>query len=113
MSTPIPSIKTEKRDYWADQVKQYLASGKTQREYCEQHQLKLHQLVYWKGVFTDQPKSKETNTPSGFVAMQLIQPSTAIPSDTHLSIELPSGICIKGIRDNNLDLIKKIIGWQS
>jgi len=112
MNTSHTSTKTEKHDYWTRHVKQYMSSGKTQRDYCDQHQLKLHQLVYWKRVLMDQ--FEDTNTDratNGFVAVQLTQPLDRAAEQ--LIIELPNGVRIKGVHANNLTIIQDIIRWQS
>jgi len=115
MKTLNASAKTEKRDFWANHVKQYAISGKTLRAYCQQHHLKLHQLTYWRRIFSDQPNTRESNsnktTVSGFVGVQVSQP-TETTTQT-LIVELPSGVRIKGIHPDNLNIIQEIIRWQT
>ena len=57
------STKAEKKDYWSQHIKQWKASGETQRHYCQHHQLKPHQFIYWKRIFSEQPKKEQSVTP--------------------------------------------------
>ena len=41
----------QKRSYWKDHIDSWQESGLTQAEYCRRHDLKHHQLVYWKKRF--------------------------------------------------------------
>ena len=106
--------KAKKRAYWANHIKQWNTSGQTQSEYCRRHQLKLHQLVYWKQVFSNTPKpkvKKPVNTLSGgFVAMQLT-PATEPPAPD-LTLQLPNGLRIEGVHASNLAVIQEIIRWH-
>lgn len=38
----------EKRRFWEQQIQQWKDSGLTQIEFCRLHNLKPHQLTYWK-----------------------------------------------------------------
>ncbi|MDH3327557.1 MAG: hypothetical protein OEM38_12695 [Gammaproteobacteria bacterium] len=100
--------KKEKRNYWAKHIKQWQSSGKTQSQYCQIHQLKLHQFVYWKQVFVTQPeKIAKQSGPSGFISVQISEPSTQ-----SLILQLPGGLRIDGIQAGNLELIREIIRWH-
>ena len=41
----------QKRIYWKQHIDSWQATGLTQTEYCRRHNLKHHQLVYWKKRF--------------------------------------------------------------
>jgi hypothetical protein len=41
----------QKRTYWKQHIDSWQETGLTQAEYCRQHNLKHHQLVYWKKRF--------------------------------------------------------------
>ncbi len=100
--------KKAKRNYWANHIKQWQVSGKTQSQYCQLHQLKSHQFVYWKQVFATQPeKPVKPSRPSGFVSVQVGEPPTQ-----SLTLQLPGGLRIDGIQASNLELIREIIRWH-
>ena len=41
----------QKRSYWKHHIESWQETGLTQVEYCRRHNLKQHQLVYWKKRF--------------------------------------------------------------
>ena len=41
----------QKRRYWKQHIGSWQETGLTQAEYCRRHNLKHHQLVYWKKRF--------------------------------------------------------------
>ena len=42
----------QKRSYWKQHIESWQVTGLTQAEYCRRHNLKHHQLVYWKKRFS-------------------------------------------------------------
>ena len=55
----------QKRNYWKQQIDSWQQTGLSQTEYCRRHNLKHHQLVYWKKRFL------KTETAVTFAALQL------------------------------------------
>jgi hypothetical protein len=55
----------QKRSYWKQHIDSWQQTGLTQTEYCRQHNLKHHQLVYWKKRFL------KTDTNVSFVPLKL------------------------------------------
>ena len=55
----------QKRSYWKQHIDSWQQTGLTQVEYCRQHNLKHHQLVYWKKRFL------KTETNISFVPLKL------------------------------------------
>lgn len=47
----------EKRRYWKDHIDSWKASGQKQTQYCRQHDLKLHQFVYWRRKYLPRPEA--------------------------------------------------------
>ena len=54
-----------KRIYWKHHIDSWQETGLTQTEYCRRHNLKHHQLVYWKKRFL------KTETDVSFVPLKL------------------------------------------
>jgi len=102
------STKIEKRNYWSQHIKQWKASGDKQRHYCQHHQLKPHQFIYWKRIFSERPKKEPSIAPSGFIAVTVSK-----PDNQKLILRLPNGVSIEGIHTNNLKMIREIIGWYA
>ena len=84
-----------KRTYWKQHIDSWQETGLTQVEYCRQHNLKHHQLVYWKKRFL------KTETDVSFVPLKLedlldIPPQPACASlclviNNHFKIEIRAG----------------------
>ena len=55
----------QKRIYWKHHIDSWQETGLSQTEYCRQHNLKHHQLVYWKKRFL------KTETDVSFVPLKL------------------------------------------
>ena len=55
----------QKRTYWKQHIESWQETGLTQAEYCRRHNLKHHQLVYWKKRFL------KTETDVSFVPLKL------------------------------------------
>ena len=54
----------EKRRFWEQQIQQWKDSGLSQIEFCRLHNLKAHQLTYWKKRFD------RTQAPVSLVELQ-------------------------------------------
>jgi hypothetical protein len=55
----------QKRSYWKQHIDSWQETGLSQAEYCRRHNLKHHQLVYWKKRFL------RTETDVTFVPLKL------------------------------------------
>ena len=85
----------QKRIYWKHHIESWQETGLTQIEYCRRHNLKHHQLVYWKKRFL------KTETGVSFVPIKLddlldmpAQPDHAplhLLINDHLKIEIRHG----------------------
>ena len=72
----------QKRSYWKQHIDSWQETGLSQTEYCRQHNLKHHQLVYWKKRFV------KTETGTSFVALKF-EDLLDIPSrPDHASLSL-------------------------
>ena len=80
-----------KTRYWQEHVEQWQSSGLSQKAYCQQHDLKPHNLSYWKNKLDCQREAKATG---GFVAVALESTSTILPQG--LSLHLSNGCRIDG-----------------
>lgn len=43
--------REQKRAFWKQHIASWQSSGLTQIAYCDKHELKTHQFVYWKKRF--------------------------------------------------------------
>ena len=87
--------REKKRRIWQAQVKAWLQSGLSQREYCRRNHLSSSQFTYWKTVLGAEVVTQE---PSTFVPVPLAmipEPHNQGGSDSGLTVRLVSGICIE------------------
>ena len=85
----------QKRTYWKQHIDSWQETGLNQAEYCRRHNLKHHQLVYWKKRFL------KTETDVSFVPLKLedlldvpSQPDRAslcLAVNNHFKIEIRAG----------------------
>jgi hypothetical protein len=54
--------------YWKQQVQAFQKSGLNRTAYCEQNQIKIFQLDYWRHKFS---KPKETHSRSGWIPLRI------------------------------------------
>ncbi len=101
--------KAAKRTYWSNHINQWERSGETQRQYCRHHTLVCHQFTYWKQRL--RPSTKKNTGSGGFVAVPQDQPSA--PYIQEITLHLPNGCRIEGIRADNLTLIRDVMRWAT
>ena len=79
----------QKRSLWKKHIESWQDSGLSQTEYCRRHDLKPHQLTYWKKRFC------QTETGVSFVPLQLIQSSSGdslcLVIHDHFKVEIRPG----------------------
>jgi hypothetical protein len=69
--------------YWKQQVQAFQKSGLTRTAYCEQNQIKIFQLDYWRHKCS---KPKETHSKPGWIPLRI---------NENAGQEKPCGICLK------------------
>jgi hypothetical protein len=92
----------QKRSYWKQHINSWQETGLTQTEYCRQHNLKHHQLVYWKKRFL------KTETDVSFVPIKLEDlldipaplesASLSLVINNHFKIEIRPGFDVQLLR---------------
>lgn len=85
LSTP------SKTRYWREHIERWSSSGLSQRAYCEQHDLKPHNLSYWKNKLDTRQTSAAED---GFVPVVL--ESIPAPLASGLSVLHPNGVRVEG-----------------
>jgi len=78
----------QKRSFWKQHIESWRESGLAQNAYCLRHDLKPHQLTYWKKRFC----GKEAGV--FFVPLQLINPcsdSLCLVIHDHFKVEIRPG----------------------
>jgi hypothetical protein len=91
--------------YWHEQITAWEHSGKSQKAFCEQHDLNYHRFGYWRRKFVEQAQEYGDKPCSGFVPVERSHPG----SMSGLSLRLPNGVVIQGIDQNNLAVVSQLL----
>ena len=81
--------KTQLRQHWQSIVLDWQDSGLTQADYCRKHQLKPHQLNYWKSIFSKPRKSPAFIAVANAVATSSSPQVIAVVLPNGLRLEVP------------------------
>ena len=102
----------QQKDQWRQRLESWRKSGLTQKQWCEQNNVRQPQFWYWKKKLQETHNEPETNKPaSGFVPVALApELNTPQTERASLSISLPNGMTVSGIDHSNLALIRQLIG---
>ena len=91
----IPSLskRAANRQRWFDRIEAWKQSGLTQKEFCEQQQLRLGSFQRWRGIFMRGEKPEVSSAVSFLPLNVTAAPasSLALLIDDHLRIEIPAG----------------------
>lgn len=98
------SQRQSSTQHWQQHIDAWLNSGLSGNQYCQQHELVYHQFIYWKAKLTEQSPKKVKKSSGSFT--QVIRQPEAL---SELTLTLPNGIVMRGITDNNVNLVGKII----
>ena len=92
---------------WQARIDAYRASGLSGSRFCQAHELIYHQFVYWRKKLAGTDLVVQRGNPlavNGFTQVVRERPANA-----ELTIQLPSGLSIQGIRHHNLDLLQALL----
>ncbi len=101
LSTPLAS-------FWAGHINRWKTTQQSQIACCRDQKLNYHRFTYWHRKF----KSTRQAIPaqSGFVPVKAILPAAATYGLTAI---LPNGVMLQGIADDNLSIVKQLLGLKS
>ena len=99
-----------KRDHWKPIISAWRDSGLSQSAFCRKNDLNLPQFSYWRVKISGKtsegyPPSITRPGASPFVPVQ----TADNPSEAGLRVNLPNGIILSGINEQNVVLLKAII----
>jgi len=95
-------------DYWAMELQQWVESGLSGLQYCKDNRLSYNRFAYWRKKLAIQ--SKPASSRSRFVKV-VTSPAPQLPpaADTGLTMSLPNGIRLQGIREEHVKLIGSLL----
>ena len=95
----------ELTDYWKQQLAAWKQSGQSQRQFCQANALRYSRFLYWRrkleGV-AGPPGAQQAG--GGFV--QVAYPMT---DDAGLTLTLPNGLILRGIRADNISVVRQLL----
>lgn len=89
---------TENQKLWKSRISGWEQSSISQKKYCIQNNLSYSTFNYWRKKL--RPKTDH------FTELKV---HDSIIENTHITIDLPNGICLSLNQLNNLDSIKELI----
>ena len=97
---------TKQRQHdWQQIMNDCQASGLSGMAFCKQQSISYHQFTYWRSKLR-QTRGSQSNPKSGFTRVSAAAPEH---SETELTVTLPTGISITGLRGDNIELLGAIL----
>ena len=98
----------ERTAYWRAQIEAWQASGQSQQAFCQANDLNYPRFGYWRRKFRQQ---EEQETPaasrSDFVPVVPLAPQPG------LTVHLANGIELRGVTEQNLALVERLLArWR-
>ena len=72
---------TERRELWRERLSALSGSGLTQKQWCEQNGVPVHQLAYWKQRLADSGRAGTSVSGVEWCATQLIPSADSVARD--------------------------------
>ena len=100
----------ERRQWRFATVEKYLASGQTQKQFCQQEHLAYSTFQVWLKKYrqTKSVSSPEQQLGSNFIPLTLT-PSTATVDSAHYIIEYPTGVILRISGSTTLATLMQLI----
>lgn len=95
----------ELTDYWQRQLAAWKQSGQSQRQFCQINALPYSRFLYWRRKlegFAGRPGSQQVGGGFAQVAYQTT-------NDTGLTLSLPNGLILRGIRADNVSVVRHLL----
>ena len=103
---PSKAISDTLTAHWRPLIETWRRSGRTQKAFCREHDLKYDQFVYWRRKF-----AQRDGEPKGRRSSALVPVTCTSSAVAHgLSLVLPSGIELRGLTVDNLDVVQQLLG---
>jgi hypothetical protein len=91
--------------YWRRHVDAWKETDKSQKDFCDAHELAYHRFVYWrKKLDGDTPRRTGARARGGFAAVV-----REAPLDTGLTLSLPNGLVVRGICAQNVAVVRALL----
>ncbi|MFV0476259.1 MAG: IS66 family insertion sequence element accessory protein TnpA, partial [Parahaliea sp.] len=96
---------TDHPNNWQQHITTWQASALSGAAFCREHGLVYHRFTYWRQKLTA-PSPAQVGAPAGFAK---VVPVPQQPSRGELTLSLPNGITLTGLRADNVSLLGAIL----
>lgn len=88
--------RLEKLAYWEPHISAWRTSGQSATEYCQSHELNVHQFRYWQYQIAPKTKRGSSKSIKADELVELLPPSSSRPpSEGYLDFQHPMGLSIR------------------
>lgn len=104
-------ITAQAQANWDNHIKNYLLSGLSIKQYCQNQKLVYHRFKYQWGRYRRQqkkPDASQTTAPQVFTKVQL-QAAPSLSGHDHYELRCPNGVCCRLPIDLNKTKALKIL----
>ncbi|WP_018405568.1 IS66 family insertion sequence element accessory protein TnpA [Marinobacter gelidimuriae] len=100
---------TERAHVWQQHITDWETSGVSGSAYCKQQSLVYHQFVYWRRKLAPAEDClKQEQAATGFTRV-VSAPGAGIGGADGLTVSLPGGVSITGLRAGNIELLGAVL----
>jgi len=102
----------QRQDYWAIELQQWAESGESGLQYCKENHLSYSRFAYWRKKLDIQGKpAARSHTRRDRFTKVVPRPAQEQPpaADPGLTMSLPNGITLQGIRGGHIKLIGQLL----
>ncbi|MEJ2289906.1 MAG: hypothetical protein P8Y02_14960 [Deinococcales bacterium] len=92
-------------DYWKRQLAAWQQSGQSQRQFCQTKALPYSRFLYWRRKL-DRAAGRPGSQQAGGGFAQVAYPAA---DDTGLTLSLPNGLILRGIRADNVTVVRQLL----
>jgi hypothetical protein len=90
--------------YWNQQIDVWKVSGQSQSQFCKANELHYHRFIYWRAKREGSKPHPQAKPVSGFAEVNY---RTEV--DTGLTLSLANGLVVRGIRADNLAVVRQLL----
>ena len=95
----------ELTDYWKRQLAAWKQSGQSQRQFCQTNAVRYSRFLYWRRKLEGVAGPPGTQQAGGGFT-QVAYPAG---DDTGLTLSLPNGLILRGIRADNVSVVRQLL----
>ena len=100
-------MTTKQRQHdWQQIMTECQASGLSGMAFCKQQSISYHQFTYWRSKLRQTTELGHPTPRSGFARVSAVDSGH---SATELTVTLPTGLSITGLRGDNIELLGPIL----